>query len=1160
MAVSTQKLLPGSKSSALAIRTSKITILSQNKEKKGGSLVKSESGALSKEILQMKKNVLKLQGSINKNDKADKKETDDKRKSSEKEERVKRERKFESRNLNLKGINLPNVAANLPGGSLVDMIKRYLGFTFLGWLVGRYDQLMPKLEKFMGMAKSVFNGLVFTIDAVSKGIFGFVDAGYKAYDKISSGIKSLGGVNAEKTFGDFSSHFNKLLNGAIVAAMLLMSTSPKNPKGTTGPSGAMGGGRGSGRSPGSVKSLPPSSGSRSPGQARAGGFALEQARKKATQTSLASSAKPAAKVGKFGKFGGGRIPIIGPLITLGIRTIIYKEPLAKAATAAVGMGIGQAIGTFIGGLGAGALGLGTLGLGAVVAPLIIGAGSIIGGLIGEWIGAALYDFLAASSGKNNKGAKKASGGNVTSPQSSPKPTFRKKVKTTAKRNKVVAQKTQPGKDIGGRYRIENIYGKERVKPKDPKDTTTRGQVIVKQLEMSSSEIKRLPIDWIASLGGAFMDLALGQKPDKKVSRDIAKSFGIYTENIAGEKISLTVDSITKSLIGMVNGGSVPESLSLEEKKDLGQKVERSIEQRLENILNQASSITFRNLGRPQSVKKNIEEIQEMQRRSRERQGLGSGGGGGAGGYASGSENFVPSHEIYSYLKSKGLSHIHILGMLANIQAESSFDSGAIGDGGDSGGLFQHNTSRFEGMKSYAGKNWARNWKRQVDYALREGAGQQYANKEFKNAEEASAWFTLNFERPSNKEYKAAQRLENLKNFGADGSWRGGAQPGVRGRPGKIEALSKGFRTGLVTGPAGRIGAGTGYHVDGRFMHNIPLKDKIAMLDAMASAHAQEGFVMEFSGTNVAGRRWNPGMSIKEKEEFAKKVLASHHEDRFPWQAFDYFIVKKSAKDRGHESAQGSNIMAPILKDGSYEYQEGGGMGRHLIIRDKNGNEVMRILHGDTGVPNAKELGKSFNMNQLSEAQQELKAMEMERKTREALSTMTSQRQITQALSRKGAIPITFNGKKVFFRVNVDGSVSAYKPKNIFGYQEPIDVSGNKNIALRRAINEKVKTMYRGKSNTSSPKVLPQTLPNRLSGGTLESLRQSGLLTQPARKPAKPKRWALDPRGWFGMEGGGSVSSNQSSKYSSLNRSGSLKTETSYNEQVVVMVQREIVMT
>lgn len=614
MAVNTQKLLPASKSGGLALRTSRITVTPKEKER-GGALVKSEGGGLSKEIFQMKTKVLKLQGAVNKNNKENQKEQDDKRKISEKEERAKREKKFETRGV--KGIGLPNIVSRLPGGNIVDMIKRYLGFTFLGWLVGRYDELMPKLEKFMSIVKPVFEGLVFVTTSITKGVYAFVESGYKAYDKVSGLLKENFGANAEKTFNDFSGHLNKLLSGAIIAAMLVASTAPKGPKGLPGRTTPKG------LTPSKPTGSKPSMGGyRSPGQARAGGFALEQARKKATQTSLTQSAKPvASKAGRFAKFGGGRIPIIGPLLTFGIRTMIYGERPEKAAAAAVGMGIGQAIGTFIGGLGAGALGLGTFGMGAVLAPLIIGAGSIIGGLVGEWIGAALYDFVAGSGGKNKKGSKKASGGTVGS-----KSTVVKKIKTTPTRKKVTPQQTSPGKDIGGKYKIEEFYGTERFKPDDPTNTQTRGEEIVKRLEKSSQSVKKLPVDWVASIGGAFIDLTLGQKPDRKLASDIAASFGSFVDAAINDQVSATTGQITKALFGMANGGSLPANNN----KEIAKRIEKNIEQRLQTIFDQASNETLKNI-KPESMMKTAEELREMQDRSRGRQGGGGGTGGGGGG-------------------------------------------------------------------------------------------------------------------------------------------------------------------------------------------------------------------------------------------------------------------------------------------------------------------------------------------------------------------------------------------------------------------------------------------------------------------------------------------------------------------------------------------------
>ena len=65
--------------------------------------------------------------------------------------------------------------------------------------------------------------------------------------------------------------------------------------------------------------------------------------------------------------------------------------------------------------------------------------------------------------------------------------------------------------------------------------------------------------------------------------------------------------------------------------------------------------------------------------------------------------------------------------------------------------------------------------------------------------------------------------------------------------------------------------------------------------------------------------------------------------------------------------------------------------------------------------------------------------------------------ITKALAAKGTIPFTHDGKPFFFRVHPDGRVEAFKPKNVLGYQESIDLSKNK--ALRNSINQKIQSMY-----------------------------------------------------------------------------------------------------
>jgi hypothetical protein len=59
-----------------------------------------------------------------------------------------------------------------------------------------------------------------------------------------------------------------------------------------------------------------------------------------------------------------------------------------------------------------------------------------------------------------------------------------------------------------------------------------------------------------------------------------------------------------------------------------------------------------------------------------------------------------SNEIAEYWLSKGFSENAAKGILANIQRESNFNSGAIGDNGTSFGLYQHHASRRDNLFKY----------------------------------------------------------------------------------------------------------------------------------------------------------------------------------------------------------------------------------------------------------------------------------------------------------------------------------------------------------------------------------------------------------------------------------------------------------------------------
>jgi hypothetical protein len=105
-----------------------------------------------------------------------------------------------------------------------------------------------------------------------------------------------------------------------------------------------------------------------------------------------------------------------------------------------------------------------------------------------------------------------------------------------------------------------------------------------------------------------------------------------------------------------------------------------------------------------------------------------------------------------------------MGILANIQGESSFQPWIGGDAGTSGGLFQHHATRFDAMKKYVGKNWATDWKGQIDFALSEPHSTRYLKKKFATPEDASEWFTRNWEIPKDVDLRTEERKKFLQKF------------------------------------------------------------------------------------------------------------------------------------------------------------------------------------------------------------------------------------------------------------------------------------------------------------------------------------------------------------------------------------------------------------
>jgi Phage tail lysozyme len=142
-------------------------------------------------------------------------------------------------------------------------------------------------------------------------------------------------------------------------------------------------------------------------------------------------------------------------------------------------------------------------------------------------------------------------------------------------------------------------------------------------------------------------------------------------------------------------------------------------------------------------------------------------------------NKVMARDIYNYLKSKGVDHVHAMGILANIQGESAFRPGIMPseatmrrEGGPSGGLFQHHDNpsrgeyRFSNMVKAAGGEgvWQKNWKGQIDYALTEPDMKKYLGRKFDDEKAAVKGFIVDFERPRNPDSDYANRVSYLSSI------------------------------------------------------------------------------------------------------------------------------------------------------------------------------------------------------------------------------------------------------------------------------------------------------------------------------------------------------------------------------------------------------------
>ena len=128
--------------------------------------------------------------------------------------------------------------------------------------------------------------------------------------------------------------------------------------------------------------------------------------------------------------------------------------------------------------------------------------------------------------------------------------------------------------------------------------------------------------------------------------------------------------------------------------------------------------------------------------------------------------------IVQYLTGKGLPTSAAIGIIANIEAESSFRTSCVGDSGTSFGICQWHNTRGTAMKNYVGANWANNLSGQLDYLWYEMSSSYSGMLEFlksvpntlAGAQDSAEKFVRVFERPGDLSGAVTRRRAAAEKF------------------------------------------------------------------------------------------------------------------------------------------------------------------------------------------------------------------------------------------------------------------------------------------------------------------------------------------------------------------------------------------------------------
>ena len=149
-----------------------------------------------------------------------------------------------------------------------------------------------------------------------------------------------------------------------------------------------------------------------------------------------------------------------------------------------------------------------------------------------------------------------------------------------------------------------------------------------------------------------------------------------------------------------------------------------------------------------------------------------------------------------------------------------------------------------------------------------------------------------------------------------------------------------------TGPAGRIGSGTEYHIDTKFGKQLSFDEIRKRFDALARRYGLDGRSIEFSNPGVANSIYDLTKTPAERIALLQRAAAAHnHSLHSNYHSFDYYAPNKGV-NRWDKSAEGAPIYVVGAPGTRVQGGSGGGYGNFAKVLDQDGNVISKSGHGD----------------------------------------------------------------------------------------------------------------------------------------------------------------------------------------------------------------------